>query len=67
MRAAIKSLATFQHAMTSPFILKLLVVALLSFGPYFTSLAQAETKKSTQEPIAAKTVVLGKRRLCARL
>ena len=64
MRAAIKSLETFQHAMTSPFILKLLVVAVLSFSPYFTSLAKAETKKSTQEPIAAKTVVLGKAVVC---
>lgn len=65
MRAGIKSLKILHHAATLPFILKLLIVALLSVGPYFTSLATAETKESTQEePIAAKKLVLGKAIMC---
>lgn len=54
----------FHHAMTPPFILILLIVALLSFGPYLTSHAQAETESTPQEPAAAKELVMGKAVVC---
>lgn len=64
MRAGKKSLTIFHHAMTSPFIIKLLIVAVLSFGPYFTSHVNAEAKTNTQEPATAKELVLGKAIVC---
>jgi hypothetical protein len=64
MQAVIKSLTISQHATTALFSIKLLIVVLLLVGPYFTSPATAETEKDTQEPIAAKELILGKAIMC---
>jgi hypothetical protein len=50
--------------MATPFIVKLLVVALLLFGPHFTSDAKAQTKSTPQKPAAAKKLVLGNLVVC---
>jgi hypothetical protein len=64
MRAGQKYLTIFHQAMTLPFILILLIVALVSFVPYLTSHAKAETKSNTQEPAPAKELVIGKAVVC---